>query len=401
MGLQTRKHAEASGYRVKDRRKMYVVIGADLVPTKSNIDLFINGDKESLIGKELKDVLDGASYRIFNLEVPLTDKEKPIVKQGPNLIASTAAVAGYRALRVDLLTLANNHILDQDVSGLESTVRTLDKAGISHVGTGENVRAASKPFIFTFAEKKIGVYACAEHEFSIATETIPGANPFDPLWSLDHTAELKKSVDYVIVLYHGGKEHYRYPSPFLQKTCRRLVDKGADLVICQHSHCIGCEEKYSNGTIVYGQGNFIFDDSEDECWQTSLLVKLDDDFTVSYIPLVKENNGVRLAKNQMKEMILYGFMTRSSEIIESGFVQARYRDYAESFHSFYLRAFSGRRSLLFRILNKMSGGYYLRWYLQNTYDGNSQVRIENYIDCEAHRELMSQALANSYMENGK
>ena len=126
--------------------------------------------------------------------------------------------------------------MDQGVQGLESTIRTLEKVNINTVGAGKNLADASKPFIFEFANKKIGVYACAEHEFSIATENQPGANPFDPLWSLDHVAELKDSVDYVIVLYHGGKEHYRYPSPRLQKVCRRLIDKGANVVICQHSH---------------------------------------------------------------------------------------------------------------------------------------------------------------------
>lgn len=97
----------------------------------------------------------------------------------------------------------------------------------------------------------------------------------------------------MIVLYHGGKEQYRYPSPNLQKTCRKLVEKGADLVVCQHSHCIGCREEYLQGTIVYGQGNFLFDDEENEYWQTSLLIMISDDFEVKYIPLKKNKNTVR------------------------------------------------------------------------------------------------------------
>jgi len=55
------------------------------------------------------------------------------------------------------------------------------------------------------------VYTCAEHEFTIATENTPGANPFDPLESLDHIQELKSKCDFVLVLYHGEKAHYRYP----------------------------------------------------------------------------------------------------------------------------------------------------------------------------------------------
>lgn len=273
----------------------YILIGADLVPTKSNIDLFTTGNRTELIGTDLDKIMEEARYRIFNLEVPLTDIEEPILKQGPNLIAPTKTIEGYKALGVDLFTLANNHILDQNKQGLQSTICTLDNAGISHLGAGKNLAEAAASYVFSFCGKQIGIYACAEHEFSIATENTVGANPFDPLWSLDHVAELKRNVDFVIVLYHGGKEHYRYPSPNLQKICRRLVDKGADLVICQHSHCIGCEEKYKDGTVVYGQGNFIFDDSDNECWQTAMLVMLDNRFQISYIPLVKVRNGVRLA----------------------------------------------------------------------------------------------------------
>ena len=293
---------------------MYFLIGADLVPTKSNYDLFIKGDARMLVGDELKGILEKAYYRVFNLETPLTDDEKPIIKMGPNLIAPTTTIEAYKALEIDLLTLANNHILDQDIQGLTTTIETLERAGIKYFGTGEDVISAAEPHIFTFNNKKIGIYACVEHEFSIVEENRPGANPFDPLWSLDHVAELKKSVDFVIVLYHGGKEHYRYPSPLLQKTCRRLVDKGADLVICQHSHCIGCEEKYKGSTIVYGQGNFIFDDSDDECWQTSLLVIIGDDFEVSYLPIVKDVRRFRypgLSRSNMLGLLIHSLSSIS------------------------------------------------------------------------------------------
>ena len=87
---------------------------------------------------------------------------------------------------------------------------------------------------------KIGIYCCAENEFSIATSQKAGANPFDSLQSFDDVYWLKKKVDFLVVLYHGGIEHYRYPSPNLQRVFRKFADVGADIVIGQHSHCIGC-----------------------------------------------------------------------------------------------------------------------------------------------------------------
>ncbi|MFR5171890.1 MAG: CapA family protein [Clostridium paraputrificum] len=271
---------------------MSILIGADLVPTKSNMEFFESGNITELIDERLIVELNQARYRIFNLEVPLVDKETPIKKCGPNLIAPTQSVLGIKKLGVNFFTLANNHILDQGEEGLFSTINTLTDAGIAFAGAGNTLEEASKPFIFEFNGKKVGVYCCAEHEFSILSESRAGANPFDPLESLDHVQDLKNKTDYVIVLYHGGKEHYRYPSPYLQRVCRKMIEKGANLVICQHTHCIGCEEKYKSGTIVYGQGNFLFDMSENEYWQTSIVIRIKDNFEIEYIPLKK--NGLKV-----------------------------------------------------------------------------------------------------------
>lgn len=375
---------------------MQILIGADIVPTKSNEDLFIRGDAETLVGADLLAILELADYRIFNLEVPLCDKPSPIEKCGPALIAPTASITGYQALGIDCLTLANNHIMDQGTDGFFSTAEILDQANITHVGGGKTLEEAIKPLIIEKAGKKIGIYACAEHEFSIADETTPGANPFDPLESLDHVSELKKLCDFVIVLYHGGKEHYRYPSPYLQKVCRKLVDKGADLVVCQHSHCIGCEEKYQNGTIVYGQGNFLFDHSNSEFWQTSLLIHINDDFTVSYIPLQKQENTVRMAQGESARKILNDFTERSREIWDSKMIQKKYSDFAKSMHEYYLLAFStlNTKNLLFRIVNKITGYRFYSWLLARKYSRKKELVIQNFTECEAHRELMTAAIKN-------
>ena len=182
------------------------------------------------------------------------------------------------------------------------------------------------------------------HDFYAAE--IPGANPFDPLESLDHIQELKTKCDYAIVLYHGGKEHYRYPSPYLQKVCRKICEKGADLVICQHSHCIGCFEQYEGSTIVYGQGNFIFDKSKSEYWDTSILVKLeinDSQVDTEYIPITRKGNGVRLATGQAAKEILDGFQRRSKEILYEGFIEKQYQEFAQANIQSYLGIFRARK----------------------------------------------------------
>lgn len=362
-----------------------IVIGADLVPTESNAELFKRGDVRTLVGEELLEKLNSADYTIFNLEVPLTDEQHPIIKCGPNLIAPTATISGLKEINPHFFGLANNHILDQGTEGLASTVKMLKDADIDYSGVGKNLDEASKPFIKEIGGRRIGIYCCSEHEFSIATETEPGANPFDPLESLDHVESLKKETDYVIVLYHGGKEHYRYPSPYLQKVCRRLVDKGADLVVCQHTHCIGCEEKYNSGTIVYGQGNFLFDDSDSEFWKTSLLIDLDEDFKISYIPIMKCENKVRIADEKIRQEILADFHKRSDEIKQPGFVIKNYAAFAEQMEQGYLFRFSGTfgKNIFVRAIDKLTNHRFVKKF----YPVKCKVAIENVLDCEAHREL--------------
>lgn len=370
---------------------MSIIIGADIVPVDSNRNLFENALVDQLVGEELLEIISRADFRIFNLEVPLTDTATPIEKHGRNLIASTKSVNGIKKLGVDLVTMANNHIMDQGIQGLQSTIQALNNAEIRFVGVGSNLKEAQQPYYFISKGIKYGVYACAEHEFSIAQDDYPGANPFDPFESLDHVASMKASCDYVIVLYHGGKEQYRYPSPSLQKTCRKFIDKGADFVICQHSHCIGCKEEYKNGTVVYGQGNFLFSQWDNEYWNSGLLIRINNNKSVDYLPIVKAKRGVRLAKNDEKDKILAEFEVRSEQIKQSGFINENYEKLANTLIDDYLLNISGRHNYLFRLLNKVSGNRLKRIY-SSRYKKRIGLYLRNTIECEAHRELIIKGL---------
>ena len=194
----------------------------------------------------------------------------------------------------------------------------------------------------------------------------------------------------MIVLYHGGKEYYRYPSPMLQRVCRKFVDKGADLVLCQHSHCIGCEEKYKDATVVYGQGNFLFDDSEEECWQTGLLVNVSDDLKISYIPVRKYKENVRLAEQDDAKTIMDAFLERSKEIQRPCFVEEKYKELADCMRAYYFQQFRGinNSNLVMRVLNKITHKKWRVWFMNRIYDDRKKRSIQNCLQCEAHRELI-------------
>ena len=57
-----------------------IIVGADIVPTPSNQAIFESGNMDIVVDEKIQNILSNVDYRIFNLEVPLTDSETPIKK---------------------------------------------------------------------------------------------------------------------------------------------------------------------------------------------------------------------------------------------------------------------------------------------------------------------------------
>ncbi len=170
----------------------------------------------------------------------------------------------------------------------------------------------------------------------------------------------------------------------LRKVCRKMAEKGADLIICQHSHCIGAFEQYFGSTIVYGQGNFLFDLTDNEFWRTSLLLKVTfgEKMEVEYIPFCKKGTGIELPDSDTSEAILEAFYERSRQITIPGSIENEYEKFCNANGLYYLGAFAGF-GRVFRKIDSLLNGVMTR----NIYSVNKLSMLQNFIECEAHREL--------------
>ena len=346
---------------------MKLLIGADLVPTKQTEQLFIEQDEKTLLGG-VSGLIKKADRVLVNLECALTKSENAIKKFGPNLKADPRCADALKAFGVTDVVLSNNHVFDFGVQGLQDTLAHLERVGIVYTGVGENDTLSRKPHIIEADGKKVGVINVCEHEYTYALPDRMGANPFDPFITIQDVQALKKETDFVIVLYHGGKEHCRYPSPRLRKLCRAMVDFGADVVITQHSHCIGCYENYGGGQIVYGQGNFHFCmDVNRESWNTSLLLELEitDKIDIRFHPIVCKKDGIDLATGEEKDNILTSFSHRNAEL-ENGKWQDGWHEFCLSVKDFYGRVIFG--------------------CTENSTEEEKQF-FAHYLDCEAHTDV--------------
>ena len=348
---------------------MKFLIGADIVPTEVTEQLFVEGNKEKLFGK-INDLAAGMDRIIINLECALTDHDGAIKKFGPNLKATPAAINGIKAFGVTDVALSNNHVFDFGVKGLRDTVATLEAAGIPYMGIGENDQDSRKPYFFEQEGKRICIINVCEHEYTYALPNRMGANPFNPFTSMRDIREARKECDYLIVLYHGGKEYCKYPSPRLYDLCHEMVYCGADLVVTQHSHCVGCYEQFEGGHIVYGQGNFNFVYPElsekNPLWYTALLleVEIKDKLTVKFHPIVCTQTGCDLAPADKAAEIMAGFEERNAELLNG-----KWRD---GWHAFCTD--EEREYYHDKIVNACDTDY-------------RKHGFAHYLDCEAHTDI--------------
>lgn len=369
-----------------------VVIAGDLCAVPANAAAFERGDADAVFSTDLLDLLKGSSGVVLNLETPLTDHESPIVKSGPCLRSPVATASVLGELNLLAVGLANNHVLDQGPRGFADTLAALDGAGIAYLGGGANIVEARRPFVSDAGGRRVGFYACAEHEFTIAGGSLPGSNPFDALTAFDGVRSLAASCDAVVVLYHGMKEFYRYPSPEVRRRCRSLVDAGADFVACQHSHCIGCVEEYGGATILYGQGDFCFCKGDENPMRRDGLLALLDPATcsVEFVPVVNSHGMVSLATGDERDEILAGFNRRAVDVDEPGFVERSWGEFCEGLADEYaaqvLMAMEPRwLGKLGRLLRKLGCPVRLG-------SGRDVGHFLNMLQCEAHREVLETAL---------
>lgn len=369
-----------------------ILIGGDICPINRNAEMFIRGDASGIFGDLLPE-FERADLAVANLECPLIEQCDPILKVGPVLGADRKAVAALKASRIALLNLANNHVLDHGESGLMSTIAACTDAGIATIGAGEDLRRAGEWVIREVGGVRIGFLAYAEREFSVAGKRSAGANPLSLTGFVRSVRALRERVDYLIVLLHGGIQHFPYPSPQLQDVCRFMVEEGAGAVICQHSHCAGCFEEYAGGHIVYGQGNLVFDryPGRSESFYTGYLVRLsvacDLSSKMEIIPFRQSDQrpGARRMDKEEGDAFLQQLRQMSRQLEDADFVETQWTELCKRKKYDFFSTLSGHGRIL-RFVNRKT-------HLSDIlYSRRTLAGLRNIVTCESHKEMLEKIL---------
>ena len=348
---------------------MKTMFFGDVSPSFDSKELFRNEEVDILFG-DVQGIMKNNDFVFVNLETAITDCDASnnIKKFGPCLSAPKETVKILKELGVDLCGLSNNHTFDLGLQGVKDTFEALHEYGMEYTGWGKDYEDSRKDYIVRKNGEKIAIITVCEHEYSYALENRMGARPFDEFDTMEDIRDARKIADRVIVIYHGGKEYCRYPSPRLMRVCRAMARCGADMVLCQHSHCIGCYEEYEGCHILYGQGNFHFlSNSPKEGWYTSLAVQYDTKSDeINFVPIRVLDDGICLASGEDKKNILKKFEARS-ETLKNGKWIDGWREFCESEKAYYIE----------KIRNACN---------EDSSEAQNEI-FGHFLDCEAHTDV--------------
>ena len=346
---------------------MKTLLLGDISPTEVTAHLFESEDIKTLFTDTLS-LFENKDLVVANLECAITEHDLEIKKKGPAIKAPINTAKVLRKVGIDCVGLSNNHVFDFGKKGIADTLDAILSAGLDYTGFGEDYEDSRKNYIFEKNGERICLIAVCEHEYSYALEDRMGSRPYDDFDTMEDIRKAKEIYDRVIVMYHGAKEHCQYPSPRVRKVCHVMAKNGADVVLCQHSHCIGTYEKVDGCHILYGQGNFHFVKPNDrETWHTAFAVCYDtDSHAIEFVPVRALEYGISLAKGDDKNAIMAKFDARNASLVDGTWLDG-WREFCEANKEAYISV--------------------VRKACVDGCDEKDLEKFAHYLDCEAHTDV--------------
>jgi len=348
-------------------------------------DVCFNKLPENQINKVLADVCDkvsNADLRIINLECPITEnkEETAIEKTGEHWNATVAIIDFIKALNVDIVTLANNHVGDYGTEGVRNTICKLNAASKKYIGAGENIDEAYNAFYYDGNGIRVSFIAVCEKEFGVASKKTAGSAGFSIRNIFNKIKEEKKRSDHVVVIMHGGNEGNPLPSPEQVERYRFLIDVGASVVVGMHTHCPQGYELYNKGIILYSLGNFFFPyyerfNNSYAAWYTGYIAEL----------LISES-GIEVNTIPYQ----YSFAEEKIKICDAKST-ASFKRYLEKLNKIVADEEELKRyyaAWTLHIGKKYADRVYWCKEFSDERKQKQCLEIQNLFRCEAHREMM-------------
>lgn len=256
------KHGDANGMCGNDDDSLVVLFTGDVMLDRG-VRNAINVHGFTWLFDSVSPMFKQSDAVVINLECPFADTLMPVSKQFV-FHADTRWAKALRQSGVTHASMANNHSMDQGVSGIRSTFVTLHGAGIVPMGCGKDEEEMLAPTII----EKNGIRMAV---FSAVLFPIENWLPVhDGQLTVENTnvTVLARAIkkwhsqcpnDVIVAYLHWGIEYQTTPAVKQRMAASNLLGVGASAVIGHHPHVVQKMEMQDGKPVFYSLGNFVFD----------------------------------------------------------------------------------------------------------------------------------------------
>ena len=236
---------------------------------------------------QIRKYIREADVPLCHVETPMTPAPPtgyPVFNTPPEL-ATAIRQTGWRAC-----STAATHSLDQGQTGIDDTIRALDRAGVLHTGTFSSAAAQRTPLIMTVKGVRVAFLS-----YTDITNGIPSPHP----WSVNRASAGQILADarraradgakVVIVNLHWGDENVAQPSSFQLALANRLTrSPEITAIVGQHVHIVQPIRTMNGKPVVFGEGNLISNQTSACCPTAS------QDGMIVLLTITVDSHGARI-----------------------------------------------------------------------------------------------------------
>lgn len=177
-----------------------------------------------------------------------------------------------KASGIDLVTTANNHLLDMGADGAMRTLDVLDEAGLQHTGSYRDEAERNALLLMEAGGLQIAVLSYTQMVNGYSVSDMVGMHPHmtamlpapsDPNYETllsqiegDFEKAKRSGADLIVVLPHMGTQFSHETDSFQDHWNRLFADLGADLILGNHAHAVQPLEYIDDTLVINCPGNF-------------------------------------------------------------------------------------------------------------------------------------------------